>query len=178
MPTPPTSPSLVDASQPGLHTLDAVDAFKLAAQSCHLPIKEICRLMGWSESFARRVFSTEKFYPSFEDLPRFCAIVGNPIIIQWLLAKAAFYGLNPEHQTVDCRALLLRVTDIFAEVGDVATEARTAVQDNLLQPAELRRLLSALQTVLEDGMTLVGDLRAMQHQSSSRQASQQEATRG
>lgn len=178
MPTPPTSPSLVDASQPGLHTLDAVDAFKLAAQSCHLPIKEICRLMGWSESFARRVFSTDKFYPSIEDLPRFCAIVGNPIIIQWLLAKAAFYGLNPEHQTVDCRALLLRVTDIFAEVGDVATEARTAVQDNLLQPAELRRLLSALQTVLEDGMTLVGDLRAMQHQSSSRQASQQEATRG
>lgn len=154
------SPYMDTSPAPGLHKLDAVDAFKLAVQSSHLPVKEVSRLMGWSETFARRVYSTEKFYPSFEDLPKFCAVTGNMIIIQWLLAKAAFHGLDAAHQTVDCRALLLRVTDIFSEVGEVATEARAAVGDNLLQPVELRRLVVALQAVLEDGMTLVGDLRS------------------
>lgn len=153
-------PSLETSSTPGLHTLDAVDAFRLAVQSSHLSVRDISRLMGWSESFARRVYSAEKFYPSFEDLPKFCAVTGNMVIIQWLMARAAFYGLNPERQSVDCRALLLRVTGVFAEVGDVAGEARAAVQDDLLEPRELRRLLLALQTVLEDGCNLVADLRA------------------
>lgn len=171
MPTTQRPFTLASTSSPGLHTLDAVDAFKIALQSAHIPIKELCRLMGWSESFARRVFSTDKFYPSFEDLPRFCATVGNAVIIQWLFAKAAFYGLDEDHEAVDCRALLLRVTDIFSEVGDVATEARAAVQDNRLRPGELRRLLSTLQLVLEDGMSLVGDLRSMEQ-------GQQGGTRG
>ena len=154
-------PDFSPAALKGLHLVDACDAFKVSVQAGHLPVKDLARLMGWSESFARRVFSTEKFYPSFEDLPKFCATVGNMVILQWLLAKATMYGLRPEHQSVDCRALLLRVTDIFTEVGDVATEARAAVQDNRLSAAELRRILSCLQMLLEDGMALTGDLRAI-----------------
>lgn len=160
MPILPPSPFPDASPTPGLHAIEAVDAFKLAMQSSHLSFREISRLMGWSETFARRVFSAEKFYPSFENLPKFCAVTGNMVIIQWLLAKAAVHGLNPEHPSVDCRALLLRVTDIFADAGDVAAKARAAVKDSLLRPHEIRRLLSALQVVLEDGCALLGDLRA------------------
>lgn len=142
-----------------LHRIDPVDAFKMAIEQSGLSLPQLARRMEWSESMARRVFSPEKFYPSFEDLPKFCNVVGNTIIVQWLMARATFYGVNEHAQAVDCRALLLRVNDIFAEVGDVADEARKAVEDNKLEAREMRALINELQDVLERGMALVGDLR-------------------
>lgn len=147
---------------PQLHHLDPADAFKLAVERSGLSLPEIAKTMGWSMAQVRRVFSAEKYYPSFTDLPRFCAVVGNTTIIQWLLARATFEGIDESHQDIDCNALLLRVTDIFAEVGDVAEEARRAASDNQLQEVELRRLIKELSDVLERGMALVGDLRHME----------------
>lgn len=145
-----------------LHHLDAVDAFKLAVQQSGKTLPDIAKGMDWSVSQARRVFSAAKFYPSYPDLPRFCAVVGNLTIINWLLARATFHGIDEGRQSVDCAALLLRVTDIFAEVGDVAEEARKSVADNSLEPRELRSLIQELSDVLQQGMALVGDLREME----------------
>jgi len=145
-----------------LHHLDAVDAFKLAVQQSGKTLPDIAKAMNWSLSQARRVFSAEKFFPSYPDLPRFCAVVGNMTIINWLLAKATFHGIDVTRQSLDCAALLMRVTDIFAEVGDVAEEARKSVADNVLEQQELRRLIQELSDVLRHGMALVGDLREME----------------
>lgn len=142
-----------------LHRIDAIDAFRMAIDQSGQSLPELAKRMEWSESMARRVFSPEKFYPSFEDLPKFCSTVGNTIILQWLMAKSTFYGVDEHAQAVDCHLLLLRVNDIFAEVGDVAHEARKAVEDNKLEAHELRALINELQDVLERGMALVGDLR-------------------
>lgn len=145
-----------------LHHLDAIDAFKLAIEKSGKPLPEIAKDMGWSASFVRRVFSAEKFFPSVVDIPHFCAVLGNQVIIHWQLAAAAFYGLDEAHQDVDCNALLRRVNDIFAEVGDVAAEARTSIADNQLQAHECRRLIKELSDVLDKGMSLVADLRALE----------------
>lgn len=153
---------MTDLDSRPLHHLDAVDAFKLAVQQGGLSLPDIAKGMGWSQSFARRVFSAEKFYPSYPDLPKFCAVVGNNIIIHWLLARATFHGIDEARQDVDCNTLLRRVNDIFAEVGDVAEEARRSVADDSLEPQELRRLIKELSDVLQQGMALVGDLREME----------------
>ncbi|EPR43156.1 hypothetical protein dsx2_2516 [Desulfovibrio sp. X2] len=145
-----------------LHHLDACDAFKLAVEQSGLTLPQIASRLGWSESMTRRVFSAEKFFPSYPDLPSFCAAVGNLTIVHWLLARATFYGIDENHQDVDCNMLLRRVNDIFAEVGDVADEARSAVADDILEPSELRRLIKEISDVLERGMALLGDLRTME----------------
>jgi hypothetical protein len=147
---------------PQLRHLEAVDAFKLAVEESGRPLPEIAQAMGWSMPQARRVFSAEQYFPSYPDLPRFCAVVGNLTVVHWLFAKATFYGFDEQHQSLDCADLLLRVTEIFGEVGDVADEARRAVVDNRLDALELRRLIKELSDLLERGMALVGDLRQME----------------
>jgi len=145
-----------------LHHLDTIDAFKLAIDKSPKELPEIAKEMGWSKSFVRRVFSTDKFFPSVDNIPQFCAVLGNQVIIHWLLARATFYGLDEAHQDLDCNALLRRVNDLFAEVGDVADEARESIKNNILEPNECRRLIKELSDVLDRGMSLVSDLRALE----------------
>lgn len=145
-----------------LHHLDAIDAFKLAIEQSGKNPTEIATILGWSESFMRRVFSSEKFFPSYPDLPAFCAAVGNLTIVHWLISRATFYGIDEKHQNVDCHTLLVRVNEVFAEVGDVAQETRVAIADNKLTKVELRRIIKEISDVLQTGMGLVGDLREME----------------
>lgn len=153
---------MIESEAIPLHHLDAIDAFKLAIEKSGRPLPEIAEEMGWSSSFVRRVFSAEKFFPSVIDIPRFCAVLGNQVIIHWQLSRATFYGLDEAHQDVDCNALLRRVNDLFAEVGDVATEARESIKNNILEPNECRRIIKELSDVLDRGMSLVADLRALE----------------
>lgn len=146
---------------PALHRLDAVDAFKLAIEQSNKTVIEIAQELGWSEFFMRRVFSPEKFFPSYADIPEFCVAVGNLTVIHWLVARTTFYGIDDQRQNVDCRSLLERVNSVFAEVGDVAQEARKAIADDMLDKHERRRLISERSDVLEGCMALVGDLREM-----------------
>lgn len=142
-----------------LHKMNAPEAFALAASASGLTFAEICKGMRWSSSYGRRVFRNEKFYPSFEDLPRFCAVVKNTIVLQWALARAMTHGLEEAFDQVDCQGLLLRVTGMFADAGAVAERTRQAVADNLLQPHEIRRIVTGLDTLTEGALDLLGDLR-------------------
>ncbi len=141
------------------HKMEASEAFSLAARESGLPFPVICKRMNWSKSFGRRVFRNEKFYPSFADLPLWCAVVGNTIVLQWALARATTHGLEARFEHVDCQALLLRVTSMFAEAGNVAARTRDAVADNLLQPHELRSVINGLDDLIEGSLDLLGDLR-------------------
>ena len=141
------------------HKMEASEAFSLAARESGLPFPVICKRMNWSKSYGRRVFRNEKFYPSFADLPRWCAVVGNTIVLQWALARATTHGLEAQFDHVDCQSLLLRITDMFADAGTVAGRAREAVGDNLLQPHELRAVVNGLDALIEGSLDLLGDLR-------------------
>ena len=86
------------------HKMEASEAFSLAARESGLPFPVICKRMSWSKSYGRRVFRNEKFYPSFADLPRWCAVVGNTIVLQWALARATTHGLEAQFERVDCQS--------------------------------------------------------------------------
>lgn len=144
---------------PKFHQIDAVDAFKLAVQQSGLTVTEIATRLGWTQAFMRRVFSTDKFFPSFPDLPAFCSVVGNRIILQWLECNATSAPVL-EHSAVTASTLPSRITGVFSEAGDVAREAHRALLDNTLDSAERRRLIAELTDLLDVCLSLVGDLRA------------------
>ena len=141
------------------HKMEASEAFSLAARESGLPFPVICKRMSWSKTYGRRVFRNEKFYPSFADLPRWCAVVGNTIVLQWALARATTHGLEAQFDHVDCQALLLRITGMFADAGTVAARTREAVGDNLLEPHELRSVVKGLDALISGTLDLLGDLR-------------------
>ncbi|MFV0349222.1 MAG: phage regulatory CII family protein, partial [Halodesulfovibrio sp.] len=122
----------------------------------------IMREMGWSEYHAKRVFGTERYFPTFEDLPKFCNVAGNTIIVQWLQVHALLYGIEPKHQNVDCAELVKRIGDLFGEMSDVGQEASDSIRDGILEPKELRRIIRELNDVVSKSMTLIGDLRALE----------------
>ncbi|MCJ2164632.1 MULTISPECIES: phage regulatory CII family protein [unclassified Pseudodesulfovibrio] len=145
-----------------LANLDAIDAFKLAIESSGKDVPTITKEMEWSESHTRRIFSTEKYYPSVVDLPRFCHVVGNNLVLQWLQAKAMTYGLPTEDRNIDCENLVFRIGNLFAEVGDVGRKGQEAIADGKLEPHELRAVIDEVKDVLTEGMELVGDLRILE----------------
>jgi hypothetical protein len=142
--------------------LDAVDVFKLAVDRSEKGLPQVAREMGWSDSHARRVFSTDRYFPSFEDLPRFCAVVGNTIIVQWLQVRAMTYGFQPQPQAVTCETLVQRIAELFSEMGDVGQKGADAIKDHILEPREIRSVIRELNDVVDKCMDLVADLRAME----------------
>lgn len=159
-----------DTYRQSLVGLDAVDAFKLAWERSGKLLPQLVSEMGWSASHARRVFSTERYFPTYEDLPRFCNVVGNTVVVQWLQVQALNYGVNPEHQDVDCAALIKRTGELFGEMSDVGQEASEAIKDGKLEPIEMRRIIRELNDVVNRSIELIGDLRALERQHSTQEA--------
>jgi len=148
--------------------LDAVDAFKLAWERSGKLMPEIMREMGWSEYNAKRIFSLERYFPTFEDLPRFCNVVGNTIIVQWLMVQAMQYGVCQHHATVDCPELVRRTGELFGEMSDVGHEASDAIKDGKLEPKELRRIIRELNGLVDKSISLIGDLRELEREATER----------
>lgn len=148
-----------------LARLDAVDVFKLAIERSGKPVTQVAKEMKWGEPFARKVFSTAKFFPSFSELPRFCAVVGNTIVAQWIQLRAMTAGLEDAHEAVTCESLIGRIGELFAEMGDVGQRGSEAIRDFKLEPREIRSIIRELNDVIDKGMDLVADLRAMERAS-------------
>jgi hypothetical protein len=149
-----------DNEIPGLLRLDAIDAFKLAAQKSGKGVGEIAKEMGWDGGQARRIFSVDRYYPSYEQLPILCGVLGNTIIIQWLQVQAMHAGMATVPQDINCAKLIQQIGKLFGEVSDVGKEAQCAIEDGKLEPKEVRRIIRELNDVLDHGADMLGTLRA------------------
>ncbi|ADU61447.1 MAG: hypothetical protein KUA35_09240 [Pseudodesulfovibrio sp.] len=148
--------------------MDAVDAFKVAIMKSSKELPAVAREMGWSDSHTRRIFSTDRYFPSFEDIPKFCHVVGNTLVVQWLQAKAMTYGLPQDVRNLDCENLVWKIGELFAEVGDVGRKGQEAIADGQLEAHELREIINEVKDVLTAGMELVGDLRVLERELSKK----------
>ena len=168
-----SEPSL-NPSTENLLNIDDIDAFKLAFEMSDLTLQQIAAEMGWSNGQARRIFSTDKYFPSFPEIPRFCAVVGNMVVVNWLMVRTMAYGAEPHPEDVDCSALVGRVGELFGETGDVGQAVQKAIQDGKLTAQEIRRIISEVRDVVSRSTALLGDLRAQER----RLAKQEEVNRG
>lgn len=144
-----------------LQNLDAIDVFRLAIEQSGKTAPAIAEEMGLSVSYLKRVYSTEKFYPSFENLPAFCAAVGNTTVLSWLFAKAKESGVDASVQKVSCHDLMLRMTNLYVELGEAAKEMHKTVLDGEIDTVACRRMISKLHDVANCATSLIRDLRAM-----------------
>lgn len=140
-----------------LANLAPEDAFRLAIMRSKYPFSVLAERLHWSESFLRRVTSSEKYFPSFPDIPDFCAAVGNTIVIEWQFARAKLKKKRTPELTPDyLRDQVLALTD---ELGDVAGKVRTATADNAITKAENRGILKEVLELADAALALEGTLR-------------------
>lgn len=140
-----------------LAALAPEDAFRLAIRRSAYDLPTLCKRLGWSASFMRRVLSTEKYFPSFEDIPAFCRAVGNIIVIQWQMARVAF--TIPEAPAITPDLLQRAVLDLSVELGDVADRVRSAIADGVVTKKETRGITKELLELIESAVGLAGNLK-------------------
>ncbi|WP_051176923.1 phage regulatory CII family protein [Halodesulfovibrio aestuarii] len=154
--------SMISDNNYALHNLSPEDAFKLALERSGMTWQKLSKEMGWAESHTKRVFSLERYFPTYEDLPKFCSTVGNMVIINWLQVQAMQYGMEHKHADLDCQSLVFRISNLFGETSDVGQEAHKAVADGVLEPRELRRIIGELNDVVNTSLDMIADLRELE----------------
>ncbi len=140
-----------------LANLAPEDIFRLAIMRSNFPVPILARRLGWTESFLRRVTSSEKYFPSFVDIPAFCAAVGNTLVIEWQLARVRLEKKNaPATTPAFLRDQVLILTN---DLGDVASKIRAVAKDNRITKTENRGILKEVLELADTATALAGALR-------------------
>ena len=134
------------------------DAFALAISTSGQEVSTVAKALGCHESLLRRVLTSEKYFLSFEDLPSFCQVVNNTIIIDWQYARASQPTFAPA-PIVDTDYLKSQVIDFTDELGAIAGKVKAAVADGMLSKPELRSILREVLDLEAQALTLAGALR-------------------
>lgn len=140
-------------------------AMELAVGRSPMSREDVAFRMGWTPSFAGRIFNVgENYWPAVTSIPQLCAVLGNTDLIEWLYVQATAmlqgnFESPPDLESAE--GLLLHVTGIGAELGDVLHAVEAAVVgDGIVQPHEAKTIIKEARDVLERLDTLVG---AMNH---------------
>lgn len=150
-----------------LAALHPSEAWEQALRASYLPPEELQREMNWSIHVLRRFLSTERFYPTYEDIPKFCRLAGNELVIDWLTAKTRQClpdGLKPPSPVLGCFELMERVATIFSASGDVAQKVREAVADRRLTLEELKSVIKVQRLSTGSNLKLLNELESLAHE--------------
>lgn len=142
--------------------MDPADAFKQAFALSGLTQNALMEKMGWKIDKTRRVFATGRYFPSFDELPKFCIVVGNTVIIQWLQMNILQGNRPIEHSSINCQNLFARIGELFAEVGDVGQRGQEVVADGEIDLKETRQLKKEVGEVVTKGIEMMSDLGALE----------------
>ena len=149
------------ATPADLTAMHPSEAWEQALRISFAPPEEVQAGMGWSVHLLRRFLSTERFYPSYMDIPKFCRLTGNELVIDWLTANTREPEPERAAPMLGCFELMERVALIFSASGEVAKKARAAVADRRITPAELRSVIKVLELSTSGNLRLLNELRAM-----------------
>ncbi|WP_419787337.1 hypothetical protein [Pseudodesulfovibrio sp.] len=144
--------------------MDPADAFKQAFALSGLTEKQLMEKMGWKQDKTRRVFSAGRYFPSFDELPKFCIVVGNNIIIQWIQMNVLQGDRPIAYTSINCQNLFARIGELFAEVGDVGQRGQEVVADGEIDLKETRQLKKEVGEVVTKGIEMMADLGALERE--------------
>lgn len=118
------------------------DVFRLAIARSQYPLSVLAKRLNVSPAFLRRVTSTEKYFPSFVDIPGFCVAAGNTVLP----------AITPTflHNQVLC---------LTSDLGHVADRIIRATADNRITKAENRGILKEVLDLVEAATALAAALR-------------------
>lgn len=100
--------------------------------------EEIAAEMGWGSSVSNRIFHNHDYFPSLPTIPKFCGVVGNTILAQWILDNTQLY--LDDVCPMSAEALLVDLRTLMREMADVIEECEKALKDNMVDSGEARRI--------------------------------------
>jgi len=124
--------------------MSLLDAVNLAVIMSKMSKDDVGAAMGWQPGNADRIFGSGNYWMSLPSVPRFCAVVGNNVLIDWLHAQAHAGGVQHEFPALDCPELLTGMTQLMDDLGNVASEAQRAVASESIEKGEAARLVKRL----------------------------------
>jgi hypothetical protein len=139
--------------------MSLLDALHLAVRLSGKNIDEVGAAMGWNPGNTARIFGQESYWPTLPSLPRFCVVVGNNVLIDWLHAQAHAGGVQHEFPALNCPGLLTDMNHLTCDLGDVAKECERAVANRNIAAAEASRLIKRLLTLCTDTVHTIRGLR-------------------
>lgn len=135
------------------------DALHLAVQLSGLSLDEVAAAMGWAPGNADRIFGGGNYWMSLPSIPRFCVVVGNNALIDWLHAQAHAGGVKHDFPTLDCHGLLCGLSQLMQDLGAVAKEGQEAVVSGSIERREASRLIKRLLHLCTDTVHTIRGLR-------------------
>ena len=142
-----------------LTRMSLLDALNLALVLSGKNIDHVAAEMGWQPSNARRIFSSDDYWPTLPNLARLCVVLGNTILLDWLATQAEAGGCRLAFEALDAKGLLLSMGDMFKELGEAAAECRKALEgDQSISQAEARRLVRKLRDLAASVLRAISGL--------------------
>ena len=145
--------------------MSLLDALKLSVMLSGMSQDEVGAAMGWKPGNYDRIFGGGNYWPTLPNIPKFCVIVGNNILIDWLHAQAHAGGVQHQFPSLDCQGLLIDMNQLIRDLGDVAKECERSVlvlpgeHTPKIEAAEATRLIKRLLSLCTDTIHTVRGLR-------------------
>ena len=139
--------------------MSLLDAIKFAVMLSGLSQDEVGAAMNWKPGNYDRIFGSGNYWPSLPNIPKFCVIVGNNVLIDWLHAQAHAGGVQHAFPSLDCQGLLHDMTQLMRDLGDAAKECERAVANRQIEAAEATRLIKRLLSLCTDSVQTIRGLR-------------------
>lgn len=143
--------------------IDSLKGFSLPAafqMACALSRKsqdDIAAEMGWSISMSNRVFCNQDYWPTLASIPRFCQVVGNTILAQWIIENV---NMGLDVPAADAKSLLAHMRKLLHECSRVIEEGEKALDDNTVDYCEARRMNKCIADLLGVVSTMFASLQA------------------
>lgn len=147
---------------PDMRGMSAKSALRMAIAYSGKSNEEIRMAMGWSSSFAKKIFSSQEAMPSFVNMPKFCSVLGNRILPQWILQNMD--NPVPNHEAMDAYGLLADMASMFELMGNFAKTGHAAIADWKLSREEVWNLLHQLRDFFEIQSCMFAELEEALHQ--------------
>ncbi len=133
------------------------EPFRLAVFGSGKSPAQLCKDIGCSDSWLRRVLDDENFYPSYPRLPRFCQATGSDLPLRWLIARGGETAGGP---ALSADELLAAMVAMQAKLGEAGAAALDAAKDGLLDPWEIKRQMGTMTPLLHAALGLMAKLRS------------------
>lgn len=146
-------------SIPNMRGYSLPAAMRLAFSFCQKSDDEIAAEMGWNRSTANRIFHNQDYWPSLPTLPKLCVVLGNAVVPRWIIDNSDF--ILGRVQPLDAPALFKALRQMMQEVAGLLEEGERALDDGQVVSMEARRVLRALEDVLQVGCLMVAGLQAV-----------------
>jgi hypothetical protein len=149
-----------------LRHLSLSDVIALMVAGAGKHADDLAAEVGWSASVASRIFNpSESYWPSLPTVPKFCAACGSTLLIDWLVAQIEIGAVEIDPDAMDWQGMLLALTDMEKELGDVAQAIRTAIAPDegdgkrRVSRTEAKRIIREVQDVITKSVDLINGLR-------------------